>query len=719
MKSVQLFAAMTLLSGWTAATDFTSYEIPGDPGAAAWAQQFTQDFVYNRITLGPTLFPIEYLAISDSFLNDGAWAHRDPAPHVFTRNMLLDKKMDAEGYVFSQQHLSSSLDDGWPFPVWPQIPGSHEGISGGWHFYENPEGWEIVINHVRKNRKAFPHNTGIPATEVWELQDLRSNGLDPLTRSWNLEVTGPSPMLISPEETTLDAFNCPFVQIRWTFTGELPEGQTPYMEWQRTGDKDWSETRRMYFTPDRTTLSGGTGMYHSILRLYRHPEWDGTIQRFRFRMPAGLQGNAFNVRSIFTAWDTRHLVNNAIYIKAVWEHVRWTHDLDLLRQLLPNLRQAMTYMMVNGNGLKLKRIRCTWPGHDGRPGYTVHGDGRKDWHIGHGKGGNYWDLLPLGWDDMYTTIHYYAALQIMAQIEQLVATHPSWGMPRTLHPLKPEDLRAHAAEVKSHVNDYFWNEEAGRFIGTIDADGIPRDYGFTFINLEAVYYGLADDTRAEAILKWIDGQRIVPGDTSQGEDLYAYRLAPRATTKRNIEWYGFFWQSPEILPFGGQVQDGGAVLGFSFYDILSRIRVLGPENAWNRFMAIREWDEEVRAYGGYRKYYADGKGGTTLQGGGTAGGIGIDFEFTESSMLAAVIPYGFLGLDPDGEALEIDPRLPPQCPEMTIRNLKYRGVLLDIAATESKVTVTLHEVPTSPIRIRYAGAIHSLNQPGTLTLSSK
>ena len=72
--------------------------------------------------------------------------------------------------------------------------------------------------------------------------------------------------------------------------------------------------------------------------------------------------------------------------------------------------------------------------------------------------------------------------------------------------------------------------------------------------------------------------------------------------------------------FGGQVQDGGAVLGFSFYDIMSRIKVFGSDNAWQRLMAIREWDEEVQKYGGYRKYYNDGKGGTTLQGGGTAGG---------------------------------------------------------------------------------------------------
>ena len=65
-------------------------------------------------------------------------------------------------------------------------------------------------------------------------------------------------------------------------------------------------------------------------------------------------------------------------------------------------------------------------------------------------------------------------------------------------------------------------------------------------------------------------------------------MAPRATTKRNIDWYAFAWSGPEAIPFGGQVQDGGAVLGFSFYDVMSRIKMLGPDDAWKRLMEIRE-----------------------------------------------------------------------------------------------------------------------------------
>jgi hypothetical protein len=208
----------------------------------------------------------------------------------------------------------------------------------------------------------------------------------------------------------------------------------------------------------------------------------------------------------------------------------------------------------------------------------------------------------------------------------------------------------------------------------------------------------------------------VKGDTSTGADIYNYRLAPRATTKRNVEWYSFAWTGPETLPFGGQVQDGGAVLGFSFYDIMSRIKTRGADDAWARLMEIRAWDEEVAAYGGYRKYYGDGKGGTSLQGGGTAGGVGIDFEFTESSMLSAVVPLGFMGLNPDGQVLHIEPNLPKDCPAMAVRNLLYQGVTMDVEVQPGKVTVNVHSKPSAALTIRFNGREINVSEPGKYNL---
>ena len=71
------------------------------------------------------------------------------------------------------------------------------------------------------------------------------------------------------------------------------------------------------------------------------------------------------------------------------------------------------------------------------------------------------------------------------------------------------------------------------------------------------------------------------------------------------------------------MQDGGAVLGFSYHDLMARLRHLSPANSWTRLQAILDWYREVQAAGGYRAYYKEGKEGT-LQGGGTAGGLGLD-----------------------------------------------------------------------------------------------
>jgi len=314
-------------------------------------------------------------------------------------------------------------------------------------------------------------------------------------------------------------------------------------------------------------------------------------------------------------------------------------------------------------------------------------------------GSNYWDLLPFGWDDLYATSQYHAATLAMADLEEAIAAHPEWGVPLGVFGFDPSDLRDHAEAVKKEANRLFWNRKTGRFVACIDMDGEAHDFGFTFLNVDAIWYGIASEKHAGAVMEWLSGDRIVEGDTSTGEDIYHWRFGPRATTKRNVEWYAFVWSAPDSIPWGGQVQDGGAVLGFTFYDLWARLQVLGPDDAWERLTEILEWEKEVWAEGGYREYYKDGKRGTTLQGGGTAGGLGIDHEFYESSLMPAIIARGFLGLDPDGSALSIAPKLPEACPEMGVSNVLYHGVPLDILASEDAVTVAVKEDPLEPIRL--------------------
>jgi hypothetical protein len=97
---------------------------------------------------------------------------------------------------------------------------------------------------------------------------------------------------------------------------------------------------------------------------------------------------------------------------------------------------------------------------------------------------------------------------------------------------------------------------------------------------------------------------------------------------------------------------------------------------------ILSWFDEVQTEGGYRAYYAKpGRG--SLQGGGTAGGLGIDQEFLESVLVPQIMLYGFLGFDPHGETFQVKPRLPSHWPSLKITGIHFHDQVLDITAFQN------------------------------------
>lgn len=675
--------------------EFPRFYFGGHDESAQLLGRYLWHHFSTRLGRGKTMFNQEYLATSDAWMGGALRPGWGGPIQQLARHDLLAVEIDPEGYVHTHQHFSHAHEQGWPFPMWVQNPTGPEGYGAGWHFQDDGPGWAWdALRHYPDSQFARARSI-----EGWTLENVRSLGI--VEGKWRLEADGASPSIVTPDNARIVTFCAPFLQLRWTRTGEPPEGRLPYVEWMREEDSGFSPERRVYFgfdsgNPDYEGVSGTT---HSMIAMYRHPQWTGNVRRIRIALAPGESDVAFRLDSFFTVYDTRHTINNPIYILACWEYFRWTGDLDFLRRTINTMRMALRYQQTELGGLRLNRIRNEWVGHTGISGLEIHPDGTKTIHYGQGIGSNYWDLLPFGWDDLYATAQYHAATLAMAEIEEAVLRHPGWDLPRGGPAFDPDFLRRHAAAVKEEANRLFWNEDTGRFFAAIDKEGAAHDYGFTFLNLDAIWYGIASDEHARAILDWLEGARIVAGDTSQGDDIYHWRFGPRATTRRNIEWYGFMWTGPESIPWGGQVQDGGAVLGFTFYDLWARLQVRGPDNAWARLRAILDWEKEVWAEGGYRAYYADGKRGTTLQGGGTAGGLGIDFEFFESSLLPSIVVHGFLGMRPGADGLAIAPRLPADCPRMGIRNVLCRGALLDVAAAEGVIEIDVKRAPLEPLRL--------------------
>jgi len=688
---------------YAAPPGFSRLEFEGRPADARTLNEYLWYHFSRRLGNNRTLFNKEYLTLADMWLGGAIDRHRCRPIQEVHREDLGSIQIDEEGYVHSHQHFSHAHDHGWPFPLWTQAGPDADHVRGtavGWHFQPDDSrgGW-IWLSLKPWNR---PEYYGATATEGWTLHHCRSAGI--VEHRWRIESTGPGPTITTPEGMSLDAFNAPFLQLRWKRSGQAPAGVLPFVEWLRAEDEDFGPDRRVYIHPTPSDFSAATGTTHAIMAMHRHPLWQGPIRRLRLSLAPGESDVVFDIDSLFTAYDTRHAINNPVFVLACWNYFRWTGDLAFLRENINRMRIATRYQMNVMGGLEHNHILNTWPGHDGLAGWVRNPDGTRTFRPGHGIGNNYYDLLPFGWKDCYATMQYYAVLRAMADIERAVQANPGWGIPLGTISMNPRMLRDHADAVRQIGNELFWNEETGRYVACIDREGGIHDYGYTWLGLEAVWYGFATEEHARAIMDWISGRRIVEGDTSTGEDIYHWRFGPRVSTRRNEEWYGQGWISPEAISWGGQIQDGGAVLGFAFYDLMARLRVYGPDDAWQRLEAILEWERQVRAAGGYRSYYADGRQGTTLQGGGTAGGIGIDFEFYESSLPPAFVIEGLIGLSPRADVVGIAPRLPSGVPAIAARDVMCYGARMDVEVGADRIVIELKDPPRREILLEPEGS---------------
>ncbi len=648
--------------------DFPSFEVPGHEKEMATLRDL---FWLHYPGAGPKA------TLWDEWLPDGSlW------PAVTTGNqgdslqrqwhdVLSARILDAEGYVATHQHASIAHQLGWPFPFWNQ--GRH---GCGWHFsFKNTIGPGWRPNDLSK-------------TTGWVLYGAKDAGTN--EDGWVLEVTN-AECRITPPAWKCDAFEVPFLQLRSQITG-LGEMQ-PCIEWTTPSETNFAPERRMYFDPPKPNQ-----MIYTMVPMFRHPQWTGEIAQLRLRLGNSAPGKMV-LQAFFSQYDTRHNINGQNFVRGCAKYFWWTHDLNFLRANIQRMRTAMRYIMTEHHARERKAVYTTWVGHDGRSGLKRTADGKKDILTGVGIGNNYWDLLPFGNLDCYATIQYYDALRTLAALEREIGAHPEWGIPGGVLSFDPAALEKHAGEVKVEGNRLFWSSETGRFVACVDSANQTHDYGFTFLNCEAIYYDFATPEHARSIMNWMNGDRVVPGDTAQGKDIYHWRLGPRATTRRNIDWYFWAWSNPESIAWGNQVQDGGAVLGFAYHDLMARLKVLGPDNAWHRLRETITWFDEVQAAGGYRKYY-DGKREGSLQGGGTPGGLGLDHEFFESVLVPQVMLNGFLGFHPAADGFSLDPRLPADWPELQVNRIRFQDLVLRVKVSANVIEIWREGEASKPLSIR-------------------
>mgnify|MGYP001084979193 CR=1 FL=1 len=647
---------------------FPKFEAPGEEAAM---ERLRELFWLHRD--GRT-----HCTLWDAWLPHGTlWAATEPAGAVrareYYRGVFLSRRIDDEGYVAMQQHRGLAHSDGWPFPTFRQAGGT------GWYFSVAHENYLVDLYKTK----------ALTSLDGWELQGATVEAFDPKI-GLKLRVDADEATLTTPA-FACKTFVAPYIRLEWGST-DLPADAKPALDWRLDGEVDWKPGRAVAMA--RPPADGAQAFAN--VPVHRDPAYDGTLARLRFRID-GAKGTSLSLKSIITATDTRHPITNVNFVRGSTEYFNWTGDVPFLKANVARMRGALRYALKEFGVEDHHLVRVPWVGHSGKTGLKLDpkAPGGKTLLHGEGVGNNYWDLLPFGGDDGLATIYLYDALNLLADLEAAIVAHPEWEVPAE-GAFRAESLRALAGSVKATFGATFWRPEAGRFAGWRDRDGKLVDYGFVFVNTEAVAYGIATDGQAKTIYDWLDGRRVVEGDTSQGADIYHWRFGPRSTTRRNVETYCWVWSAPESIPWGGQVQDGGSVLGFTYFDVMSRLKVHGPDDAWARLRAVAEWFGEVQAEGGYRAYYAKpGRG--TLQGGGPAGGLGMDHEFMESVLVPQAVLYGFLGVRPRGDGLKIDPRLPSAWPSLTVTGIHAQGHVLDVKVTRDAVEVRVRATDGSPL----------------------
>jgi len=389
-------------------------------------------------------------------------------------------------------------------------------------------------------------------------------------------------------------------------------------------------------------------------------------------------------------YDTRHFDSNARFITACWRYYCWTRDRAFLDGQIARLRLAMEYQLGTlrgSNGLIIAASKDV--------------TGLPD-----GVGDNYWDILPFGHLDAYANAIYYASLSAMAEIESLYPEAPGRRAPAYYETLRTKAWQAY--------KDTFWDEAQGRFIGCVDVNGGRHDYGFTFVNLEAMAYGLATPEMAQRVYAWMETQ---PTSTGEADTYSKWVFAPRANTIHNPErsepqepvpsWWFFGWGG---TPFGDQCQDGGAILYTSYFDLMARLQLLGPDNAYDRLRAILgRYAEPDRLCGGPPLYHGE----TPQQ--ENPGQVGVDMPFPESGLVPCAFLYGVVGAEAHADGLHVRPALPAALTKAGVLNVSFAGARLDLVAQPGRLTVRCTQNP-GRTRFRLNGQRVAAASDGTFAL---
>lgn len=704
---------------------------------AGWINEEGQDQKVNSVTAGVTgkqFFWQEWMSLAYYPFNSREGFETDRIEGL--RNLLSGVPVDRYGYVWQESDMvrpaSSTLHSGehrmgWPFPTSYHSGGQ----SRSWDFNgEDQTNWSSNIGATLSD--------GL-------LSGIVENGVE------SVEFVSPTPEHYTEE---ICAYYSPLLEIDLRmYTQDSDKIKDVYVWYTTAESPEWSEDKRVSVNEKAFIAYDYTPIYEHILFLpmYAEEAWksDKDLQSYIRDIKVEIVAEdgekltgKFALSYVRSTFDTRHSNNNSILISSLRTDYDYTNDIEYLTENITRARKAINFFMQMYDEERHLNNQSYLVGHDSDKTSEY-----KEDRVAMCLGNGYWDISFMPKYDFQSNVYFYKALVDLAYLEgileekgivvdkslaSILTADRNFNHGTSEYTYDSESLAKIASDVltelRKPINNEdktgFWSEETGRFVaGYADEEDRWYDYGYTMWNTEAIYYGVATDEQAKSIMDWIGGKRIVEQDKygSQGEDIYYFEFAPRVNTytvedQNNVDMFTGFYSHQTHMTYGEvQVQNGGAIMYTSFYDLMSRVKVNGANDAFSRLKKIQDWYQDVYDYyvisdnynthpdRFYWDYYCKGqwenpKGKTYIPQNGVKGTqerndgggiVGIDGEFLESLLMIAAVPYGFFGVQSiGGTTLQIQPSLPKALDYWGMENLSFGGVKYDLTILDNAVVLS-------------------------------
>lgn len=640
------------------------------------------------------------------------------------RKLLSNVPVDRYGYCWQESDLVRSAYSelasgehrmGWPFPTTLHA----DGMNRSWDFNGNDSTF-------------WTSNFGATLVDGLFKGTTNSN-MD------TIEFVSPMPRNMVEEIT---AYYCPLLEIDLRmYTKETDCIEDIYIYYTTSASPNWSEDKKVSVNETAFIAYDYDIIYEHMLfiPMYAEENWNcdmelnSSIKQIKVKVvpKEGKKLNGeFGLSYVRSTFDTRQSNNCSLLISSLLKDYEYTRDLDYLTENVTRARKCMNFYMQMYDEERHLNKQSYLVGHDADKTSPYKSD-----HIAMTIGNGYWDMSFMPIYDFQSNVYFYKAIIDLIKIEKILEENGitidkseakvltcdrNFNRGESEYKYTNNDLERVAndvvTELRKSINESdktgFWNEKTGRFVaGYSFAEDKWYDYGYTMWNTEAIYYGVATDSQAKEIMDWISGKRIVEEDSngSTGDDIYFFELAPRVNTycsedKCDVGIFTGMYSGMLGVEYGvTQVQNGGAIMYTSFYDLMSRIKVYGADDAFKRLKRIEKWYKKIYDYyvttdnynahpdRFYWDYYENSQWDSDGDGVGEYWGIqnslkgdrernmmvgiiGIDGEFLESLLMIAAIHFGFFGLSTDYDnTLVIEPKLPSHLDYWKMENLVFGG----------------------------------------------